>query len=155
MSGERRRDMSWTKVLVFVLLILCFVGLSVVTEAIDKPKPGIWKGKPGLSFTVTSEGKITDLVYTVVPGMMGRSDCRVILSNIPINKNKVDYKQWITDKGEAAFHLIGTFTSATTFVGSCKSKWCTVGQSLEGVGMIGDIQTSLEARHESVQEKKE
>ena len=113
------------------------------------PKTGVWIGKPDLSFKITSEGKIIDLVYTVVPGFMGASDCKVILSDIPIKNNKVDYKKWKSqdEEGVYAFHLVGTFTSDTSFEGHCKSAWCTTGNSLLGVGMMGNRELDLSATH--------
>jgi len=144
--------MNTVKMLLITFCTLFSIGSFVVScMAQDKPKPGNWKGEPRLSFKVTSEGKIIDLVYTVVPGMMGRSDCRVIIRNVPIDNNKVDYTPWKSEKGEAAIHIVGSFTSSTTFEGSGYSKWCTTGDSLEGVGMIGDVTKTLSAKHESIQ----
>ena len=114
----------------------------------SKPKPGLWTGEPDLSFEVTADGKILNLVYTIRPSYslpMGPTPaCRVFLGDIPINNNTVDYKEGEkSDTKEPAKYLTGAFLSNQTFKGLCKAWLCADRKPLPGETVGGYIATEV------------
>lgn len=128
-----------------IALSLVAITPSFISSASPEPRPGMWSGSPELSFEVTTDRNIANVVYTQMNIPLSGKPCKVCILSCPVKDSRADCQYGemeLTVDGKKqikkpALYLTGEFESETTFKGEAGSMGCQVPNCESGAAMGG------------------